>query len=99
MFFVLPAKKLNTDENEVVYVENGREYTLGQLAKNICGGLDALTVQRLNTKAGLHMFQNFDEFNKSYNLFDSKIMRKVFLKADGPYLAEIAKRLNSGKIP
>jgi len=92
-------EKLDEDGNEVVLESDGKTYTLKELAQaQLVGkpdGVENLTVEKLQTKHGIHMFDDFDAFNASYNILKSADLRKVFLKADGRYFDELVKKLNS----
>uniref|UniRef100_A0AC34QH07 AMP deaminase n=1 Tax=Panagrolaimus sp. JU765 TaxID=591449 RepID=A0AC34QH07_9BILA len=92
-------KKIKTDGDQVVLVENGQNVTMRELFDKI--GIDAydLSVDMLDVHADRNTFHRFDKFNTKYNPVGQSSLREVFIKTDnhvnGRYFAEVMKEVFS----
>ncbi|KAL0230304.1 hypothetical protein PCE1_003865 [Barthelona sp. PCE] len=88
-------EKIKKEPNTIVHVEDGVEMTLMNIFERLNLEPYDISLDSLAVSADSTLFQRFDKFNKSFSLFESAILRTVFLKTNnhlnGRFFAELLK--------
>lgn len=83
--------------NDIVYMQDGIQYTLKEILIRLNITEDNLCIDALDTHAHTDTFYRFDRFNLKYNPYGQPILREIFLKYDnyikGAYLSELTKEV------